>query len=281
MTEPLVCRSSAAALERKHLSPGFLLTPFGWAALPLALVVSAYPSLLADLFGVTRERMHLIALALAHVEPPSSFETASLLIRGSTREVLQRVLGRWPMGIKRALKHLPPQVLQRHNYHRLVDLLDDADSAKVLHHSAKIDDLALQVLAELPPSLRRPLPLALSDWPRKLNGFAATLEFLVSRGLNRSFDDLVAQLATVTARPQLRATTRGWVESLLCPKPFRQPELVTPAASITAKKFAPLPEPGVTASTATPRTSMPDLVWSTCGTMRIVQPPASPGDMAG
>jgi hypothetical protein len=217
MTEPLAS-SSAAALERKQLSPGFLLTPFGWAALPLALVVSAYPSLLVDLFGVTRERMHLIALALAHVEPPSSFETASLLIRGSTREVLQRVLGRWPVGIKRALKHLPPQVLQRQNYHRLVDLLDDADSAKVLHHAAKIDDLALQVLAELPPSLRRPLPLVLADWPRKLNGFAATLEFLVARGLNRSFDDLVAQLATVTARPQLRAMMRGWVETLPLPE---------------------------------------------------------------
>ena len=214
MNEPLVCRSSAAALERKQLSPGFLLTPFGWAALPLALVVSAYPSLLADLFGVTRERMHLIALALAHVEPPSSFEFASLLIRGSTRAVLQAVLGRWPMGVKRALKHLPPQVLQRQNYHRLVDLLNDPDSAKVLHHAAKIDDLALQVLAELPPSLRRPLPLALSDWPRKLNGFAQSLEFLVARGLNRSFDDLVEQLATVTARPQLRAMMRGWVESL-------------------------------------------------------------------
>jgi hypothetical protein len=210
MTEPL-----AAALERKQLSPGFLLTPFGWAALPLALVVSAYPSLLVDLFGVTRERMHLIALALAHVEPPRSFETASLLIRGSTREVLQRVLGRWPMGIKRALKHLPPQVLQRQNYHRLVDLFE---SAKVLHHIAKIDDLAVQVFAELPPSLRRPLPLALSDWARKLNGFAQTLEFLVARGLNHSFDDLVQQLATVTARPQLRAMMRGWVESLPLPE---------------------------------------------------------------
>jgi hypothetical protein len=130
---------------------------------------------LVDLFGVTRERMHLIALALAHVEPPSSFETASLLVRGSTRAVLQAVLGRWPVGIKRALKHLPPQVVQRQNYHRLVDLLDDADSAKVLHHAAKIDDLALQVLTELPPSLRRPLPLALSDWPRKLNGFPSVV----------------------------------------------------------------------------------------------------------
>ncbi len=60
--------------------------------------------------------------------------------------------------------------------------------------------------------------LALSDWPRKLNGFAESLEFLIARGINRSFDDLVAQLATVTARPQLRAMIRGWVESLPLPE---------------------------------------------------------------
>jgi hypothetical protein len=48
-----------------HRSPGFLLTPFGWAATPLALIVSAYPDLLTDLFGMTRERMNLTALAMA------------------------------------------------------------------------------------------------------------------------------------------------------------------------------------------------------------------------
>src|SRR3984893_19321851 len=99
-------------------------------------------------------------------------------------------------GHQTRLETSAPQVLQRQNYHRLVDLLDDADSAKVLHHAAKIDDLALQVLAELPPSLRRPLPLVLSDWPRKLNGFAQNLEFLVARGLNACFDCLVAHFAT-------------------------------------------------------------------------------------
>src|ERR1700730_12919053 len=134
-------------------------------------------------------------------------------------------------GHQTRLETSAPQVLQRQNYHRLVDLLDDADSAKVLHHAAKIDDLALQVLAELPPSWRRPLPLALSDWPRKLNGFAATLEFLVARGINRSFDDLVAQLATVTARPQLRAMVRGWVESLPLP------ETVPPARIGNARRL--------------------------------------------
>jgi hypothetical protein len=105
-------------------SPGFLLSPFGWAATPLAVIVSADPRLLVDLFGVSRERMHLIALALAHMEGPGSLETASLFIRDSTRGVLQRVLKRCPIGIKRVLKHLPPQVLRRQNYIALVALLD-------------------------------------------------------------------------------------------------------------------------------------------------------------
>jgi hypothetical protein len=199
-------------------SPGFLLSPFGWAAVPLALIVSADPSLLVDLFGVTRERMHLIALALAHMEGLGSLEAASLLIRDSTRAVLQRVLRRCPIGIKRVLKHLPPQVLRQQNYIALVDLLDNPESARVLHHATSIDDLVIQVLAELPPSLRRPLSSAVPDWPRTLVGLSQSLQFLVCRGSNGSFDDLVGSLATVTTRPQLTALVREWIGSLPLPE---------------------------------------------------------------
>jgi hypothetical protein len=78
MTEQLACGSAAAAPERSQLFPGYLLTPLGWAATPLTLIVRAYPALLADLFGMTKERMHLIALALAHLEAPVSSDIASL-----------------------------------------------------------------------------------------------------------------------------------------------------------------------------------------------------------
>ena len=40
-----------------HHAPGFLLTPFGWAAEPLAALVNAEPSLLADLFAISRPQM--------------------------------------------------------------------------------------------------------------------------------------------------------------------------------------------------------------------------------
>jgi hypothetical protein len=67
------------------------------------------------------------------------------------------VLGRCPRGAKRTLKHLPTQVLRQQNYRLLIQLLDDPDSANVLHHASKIDDLAIAVLAELPQPLRRAL----------------------------------------------------------------------------------------------------------------------------
>jgi hypothetical protein len=109
-------------------------------------------------------------------------------------------------------------VLQRQNYRHLVHLLADPGSAAVLRHATKINDLAIQVLGDLPPPLRRPLPFALADWPRKLNGLAAGLQFLVSRGIAENVDELVAELARVTAWPQLAAMVEFWAELLPLPE---------------------------------------------------------------
>jgi hypothetical protein len=98
-----------------------------------------------------------------------------------------------------ARRYPPGKALHRQNYQRLVLLLADPDSGKVLHHAAKIDDLAIAVLADLPKPLRRPLAFAIPDWPRKLNGLADGLRFLVSRGVVSNLDDAVAKLATMTA----------------------------------------------------------------------------------
>lgn len=218
MTEQLACCSAATDPGRSQLFPGHLLTPLGWAATPLALIVSAYPAFLADLFGMSRQRMHLIALALAHLEASSSLEITSLLIRGSSPQVLQHVLGRFPAGIKRALKHLPTEVLRQQNYRLLIQLLDDPDSAKVLHHADQIDDTAIHVLADLPQKLRKPLAFALTDWPRKLNGLTDSLQFLVSQGVGANVDELIAELATVTTWPQLAGMVEFWVSGLPLPE---------------------------------------------------------------
>jgi rhodanese-related sulfurtransferase len=58
-------RSDPKAARRP---PGFLLCPFGWAAEPLPAMAQAEPRFLAHLFEAGRPRMHLFALALAHLD---------------------------------------------------------------------------------------------------------------------------------------------------------------------------------------------------------------------
>src|SRR5271165_4987623 len=198
-------------------APGFLLTPFGWAAEPLAALVHAEPSLLAGLFGISRPRMHLMALGLAHLNPPLPPDIGPLLLRGPAWQVLDHVLGHRPAGLKRALGCLPVEVLQPENYRRLIDLLADPEAAKVLHHADNIDDVAIRVLADLPQPLRRPLAMAVPDWRCRLDGLADGLRFLVSRGVAPSFDEVVADLLSVTQYGQLAAKFGDWVDGLPLP----------------------------------------------------------------
>jgi hypothetical protein len=162
--------------------------------------------------------MHLIALAVAHLSLPVPPEIGLLLMRASARQVLDPVLGQPPVGIGRALSHLPDAVLSRENYQRLVDLLVDPQAAKVLHHTDHIDDTAIRILTDLPQKLRKPLAFALANWPRKLNGLTDGLQFLVSRGVGSNVDELIAELATVTAWPQLAAMVEFWVGMLPLPE---------------------------------------------------------------
>ena len=126
--------------------PGFLLTPFGWAAEPLAAMVHAEPTMLAGLFEMSQAPMHLIALALAHLDTQVPPDIGLFLARRSSRKVLDQGLGHAPAGIERALHRLPVAVVNRRNYRRLVNLLDDPESAKVLHHAAKISNSTIRVL---------------------------------------------------------------------------------------------------------------------------------------
>jgi hypothetical protein len=54
-------------------------------------------SLFADLFAIDGSRMHLIALAVAHLNLPVPPEIGPLLLRASARQVLNQVLGQPPV----------------------------------------------------------------------------------------------------------------------------------------------------------------------------------------
>ena len=59
--------TTVALAQTKPLVPGYLFTPFGWAARPLAMMIQSEPGLLTHVFELDRPRMHVIALALAHL----------------------------------------------------------------------------------------------------------------------------------------------------------------------------------------------------------------------
>ena len=155
---------------------------------------------------------------MAHLNLPVPPEIGPLLVRASAGQVLNQVLGQPPVGLRRALSHLPDAVLSRENYQRLVDLLVDPQAAKVLHHADQIDDTAIRVLTDLPQKLRQPLAFAVADWPRKLDGLADSLQFLVSHGVGSNVEELVAELATATAWPQLAEMVEFWVGRLPLPE---------------------------------------------------------------
>ena len=194
------------------------MTPFGWAAERLAAIVVAEPTLLGDLFEISQHRMHLIALVLAHSNEDDSSNFGFFLFRSTTRAVLKRVLGRHPAGIRRALAHLRPKVLSPENYRRLVELLDDRVSAKILSHAETIDNAMIKFLHGMPPVLRRPAVLAVFGQHSQPDGFINGLRFLASRSADRDFEALIAELATVAQPGQFFDKLRQFIDAMPLPE---------------------------------------------------------------
>ena len=203
---------------QKHTPPGFLLESFGWAAVPVSKLIDLDPSICVNLCKIDRTRVHLIALALAHLQDQLTSDLALLLLRGSLRQVMTETLGRGPpAGLSRAVAHMPFKVLTKENYRRLVELLYQAPTAKVLFHVDAIDDEMIDVLYRTPVSLRRALLLLAThrggDWPQ-FAGLADGLRILAARGAAHSFDELVNNLASARKPRQFLAKLKSICDCL-------------------------------------------------------------------
>jgi hypothetical protein len=179
-------------------------------------MVEAEPTLLFHLFELDRARMHLIALALAHLNevPP---DIGIFLVSGYVRAIIEKILGRNPTGLKRTLGHLPSSVLAPENYRCLVELLAAPEAAKLLHHARSIDESTIKTLRNLPTPLRHPSMLDALKYNDTADGFLDGLHLLVSRGAASSFDALVCELASALRSEQFTAKLEHLVESLPLP----------------------------------------------------------------
>jgi hypothetical protein len=183
------------------LLPGYLMAPFGWAAAPLTAMVQADPTLIRYLFTMSRRRMHLTALAFAHLSDDARPPLGGLLLAGRPAEVLDATLGRRPLGLARAFEHLPVKVIGAAGYRQLVNLLNDPAAARVIYHAQNLDESLIASLHDVPAPLRRIVGDTSEELVISLAGFPESLRLLVARGAAPSFDALVADLAS-TRRPR-------------------------------------------------------------------------------
>jgi hypothetical protein len=208
-----------------RVSPGYLMAPFGWAARPLAAMLEADRSLHSALFTLSRHRMHLIALALAHWPGEIDACFARLLILGAPRMLFDAVLGRRPFGLKRALGHLPLGVLQKESYRQLVELLEEPATAALIHFADALEDDYIGLLHSVPAPLRRIIGRSASRGLIRPEGFVDGLRFLVVRGAAPSFDVLVADLAAIQQPAQFIARITSLVRRLPLPQ-FTPPAII-------------------------------------------------------
>jgi hypothetical protein len=232
MTEKVIHASASPDPAAARFVPGYLLTPFGWAAQLVTAMVAADPALLADVLALDRPRMHVIALALAHLDGPVPPDLGAILFRAPIRRVLDQVLGRSVPGLKAVLRRLPFAVLNRENYQRLVALFDDPEVGRLLrdHTDGETDDSTVEALHEVPASLRSVVAAVLGLIPR-LDGLADGLRLLVARGAAPDIDALVADLAAQRQPGQFI----GRVKALIAALPL--PEILPPAQIGKARRL--------------------------------------------
>jgi len=198
--------------------PGYLMTPFGWAAKPLAIMLETDPSLYTALFTLNRQRMHLVALALAHWHGEIDAAFSRLLIRGAPQAILDAVLDHRPPGLRRALGHLPVGVVPRATYRQLVELLEEPTIAKLIFHRDVLKEKYLGLLHSIPAPLRRIAAGAIDDLGPEPEGLTDGLRILVARGVAPSFDALVGDLAAMRQPAQFIARIGTLVQQLQLPE---------------------------------------------------------------
>jgi hypothetical protein len=197
--------------------PGFLLEPFKWAIPKLLVMVQNQPEYLVDLVHLSRTRMHLVGLALAHVEGMPSSELADVLFRGSAEMILQTAVDQRPTGLKRAVSVMPNYMLKQESYRNLVTLLSDPDAARLIYHAFEIHDATIQAMSDIPAPLRDVAFSLHENADVHMGSFSKGLRCIAMRSGKLSFDDLVSELANACQPSQFFAKLKSIVESLPLP----------------------------------------------------------------
>jgi hypothetical protein len=132
----------------------------------LKLVAGEFAPALADVWpephtpflASSPARRHLACLALALGR--NLARIADVVLEGRIRRSIEAAVDRAPAGLERALARLGDTAWPADSYRRLLDLLADPASAKLLRHAEAIDPALIARLGLLPPAMGRSLALA-------------------------------------------------------------------------------------------------------------------------
>ncbi|MHC2519013.1 hypothetical protein [Bradyrhizobium diazoefficiens] len=203
----------SSSIERP---PGFLLEPFKWAIPDVIAMLRDRPGHLSDLLHLSRTRMHLIGIALAHLESIKIQHFAEILFRGSAEMILDAAIGRRPPGLKRAITVMPNVLMERQSYRTLVELLVEPPAARLLYHTFEIRDSTIRMMNDVPGPLRAAL-FSLHDTIGDMSSFSEGLRCISLRSGRISFDELVSELARAREPSQFLAKLKAIVEGLPLP----------------------------------------------------------------
>jgi len=209
---------------------GYLMEPMGWAGRQLARLAGEGPAALAGLLMLSKARMHVIAFVLAQLDSEAAPPPLEDLCRQRLGDLLER-LGPTGPGLKGIIKRLPDRVLSAAGYRLILELIGDADVARLLAHGPEIDDRRLQALADTPPALRPVVMTAMEGELESMVGLEDGLRWLAGRGFSTGYEALLADLASRKQPRQLVARLRRLVEDLPLPQ-IELPGTVGPAQRI-------------------------------------------------
>ena len=103
----------------------------------------------------TSERRHLVCLALSRIEGQLDAALASAALAVSYRGALKRLVPGAPDGLGRALQRLGEVAWPAEDYRRLLDILCQPETCKLVRHAEAISPEWIGGLAALTPTLHR------------------------------------------------------------------------------------------------------------------------------
>lgn len=196
--------------------PGFLLEPFGRAIPIIVATLQSNPEYVSDFLYLSRTRMHLIGMGLAHIHDIPDAGLAETFFRKPAGRILDEIIGHRPTGLKRAIGHMPDYMMQAETYRALVQLLAEPVTARMIHHADRIYDSKIRMITDVPGPLRATI-FSMHRDIEDMSSFLAGLRCIALRRGRSSLDELVSELASARQPDQFVARLKSIVDSLPLP----------------------------------------------------------------